>query len=297
MLSAAALTFLILILAGDLISRELVTRAEFQAGLGEAQELLGLRYEEQRDKLGHAIKDLHTQIRKRCQAGEADLQALNRELEKRVSRRTEELQEANKDLEMFSYAVSHDLRAPLRHMEGFTHFLRHKYGPTMPEEGRHYLDRISSAATFMSKLVEGLLQLSHLGSKLPSIAPVSLRALVHDARGALPSEAGRREIELRIGTLPEVQGDAVLLGQVFTNLLSNAVKFSSKQAPPRHRECQSPLDVRMPPLSRNASTVLAPRRPGRLPLSKISYSGLFHAQCSDHNAPLAATGLVDRGSV
>lgn len=36
LLSAAVLTFLILILAGDLISRELVTRAELQAGLGEA---------------------------------------------------------------------------------------------------------------------------------------------------------------------------------------------------------------------------------------------------------------------
>ena len=32
--------------------------------------------------------------------------------------------------------------------------------------------------------------------------------------------------------LPEVEGDAVLLGQVFTNLLSNAIKFSSKQAHP-----------------------------------------------------------------
>lgn len=231
LLSAAVLTFLILILAGDLISRELVTRAELQAGLGEAQELLGVKFEEQRGELGHAIKDLNSQIRKR-QRAEAELQALNGELEKRVSRRTEELQEANKELEMFSYAVSHDLRAPLRHMEGFTHFLQHKYGPTLPDEGQHYLDRISSAATFMSKLVEGLLQLSHIGSKLPNIAPVSLRALVHDARGALPSEAGGREIEWRIGTLPEVQGDAVLLGQVFTNLLSNAVKFSSKQGHP-----------------------------------------------------------------
>ena len=229
--SAAALTFLILILAGDLISRELVTRAELQAGLGEAQELLGVKYEEQRDELGHAIKDLNSQIRKR-QRVEAELQALNGELEKRVDRRTEQLQEANKELETFSYAVSHDLRAPLRHMEGFAHFLQHKYGPTLPEEGQHYLNRISSAATFMSKLVEGLLQLSHIGTQLPNIKPVSLRALLRDARSTLHSEAGGRGIEWRISTLPEAEGDAVLLGQVFTNLLSNAIKFSSKQAHP-----------------------------------------------------------------
>lgn len=231
LLSAAVLTFLILILAGDLISRELATRSEFQTGLGEAQELLGIKYEEQRGKLSHALKDLNTQIRKRRSA-EAELQTLNGELEKRVSRRTEQLQEANKELETFSYAVSHDLRAPLRHMEGFTHFLQHKYGPTLPEEGQHYLNRISSAATFMSKLVEGLLQLSHIGAKLPNMAPVSLRALVHEARSALQPESGAREIEWRIGALPEVEGDAVLLRQVFTNLLSNAIKFSSKQAHP-----------------------------------------------------------------
>ncbi len=231
LLSAAALTFVILILAGDLISRELATRAELQAGLGEAQELLGVKYEEQRDELGHAIKDLNTQIRKRKHA-EAELRALNSELEKRVSRRTEELQEANKELETFSYAVSHDLRAPLRHMEGFTHFLQHKYGPTLPEEGQHYLNRISTAATFMSKLVEGLLQLSHVGAQLPNMAPVSLRALLHDARNRLQVECKGREIEWRIGTLPDAEGDAVLLGQVFTNLLSNAIKFSSKKGHP-----------------------------------------------------------------
>jgi len=128
--------------------------------------------------------------------------------------------------------VSHDLRAPLRHMEGFAHFLQHKYGPTLPEEGQHYLNRINSAATFMSKLVEGLLQLSHIGAQLPNIKPVSLRALLRDARSTLHSEAGGRGIEWRISTLPEAEGDAVLLGQVFTNLLSNAIKFSSKQAHP-----------------------------------------------------------------
>ena len=231
LLSAAALTFLILILAGNLVSRETMTRAELHAGLTEAQELLGVKFEVQRGELGHAIKDLNIQIRKR-QHAEGELRALNSELEKRVSRRTEQLQEVNKELETFSYAVSHDLRAPLRHMEGFTHFLQHKYGPTLPEEGQHYLNRISTAATFMSKLVEGLLQLSHVGAQLPNIAPVALRALLHDARNGLQTECKGREIEWRIGTLPDAEGDAVLLSQVFTNLLSNAIKFSIKQGHP-----------------------------------------------------------------
>lgn len=231
LLAAAILTFAILTFAGCLVSRELMTRAELQTGISLAQELLGVKYEEQRGELGHAIKDLHSQIRKR-QRAESELQSLNGELEKRVSLRTVQLQEANRELETFSYAVSHDLRAPLRHMDGFSHFLQQKFGPNLPEEGQHYLNRIRSATTYMSMLVEGLLQLSHIGRQLPNIQPVFLRPLLDNVRGKLPPESVGRVIDWRIGSLPEVDGDPVLLGQVFTNLLSNAIKFTRQQSRP-----------------------------------------------------------------
>ncbi|MEQ1473667.1 MAG: ATP-binding protein [Candidatus Acidiferrum sp.] len=227
-LSAATLTFAVLAFAGWLVSRELVTRAELQVGIGEAAELLGVKYEDQRTKLGHAIRELNVQIRKR-QHAEADLQILNGELEKRVDARTLQLQEANNELETFSYAVSHDLRAPLRHMEGFSHFLRQKYGPGLPPEAQHYLDRIRAATTHMSDLVEGLLQLSHAGAQPQNMLPVSLQALFEEARSKMQPELLKREIDWRVGALPEVLGDSVVLAQVFANLLSNAVKFTRLQ--------------------------------------------------------------------
>jgi light-regulated signal transduction histidine kinase (bacteriophytochrome) len=177
------------------------------------------------------MKDLHSQIRKR-QRVESELQLLNVELEERVKSRTVELQEANRELETFNYAVSHDLRAPLRHMNGFSHFLEKKYGPGLPEEAQHYLNRIRSAATHMSRLVEGLLQLSHIGRQLPNITQGSLDQVLDDARAELLPECAGRQIDWRIGPLPEVNGDIVLLGQVFTNLLSNAIKFTRLQDHP-----------------------------------------------------------------
>jgi signal transduction histidine kinase len=231
LLTAAILTFAILAFSGLLVSRELMNRVELQTGISDAQELLGVKYEEQRRELGHAIEDLHTQIRKR-QRAEAELQLINGELEKRVTARTVQLQEANRELETFTYAVSHDLRAPVRHMEGFSHFLQQKYGPGLPEEAQRYLDRIRAAAAYMSVLIEGLLQLSHIGARLPNIQPVSLRALLDDARTKLQPELAGREIEWRIGALPKVEGDPVLLGQVLANLLSNAAKFTRQQPHP-----------------------------------------------------------------
>ncbi len=229
LLGAATLTFAVLVFAGALVSRELTSRAELQAGIGEAAELLGVRFETQRSELGQAIKDLNAQIRKR-QRAETDLQTLNGELERRVHSRTLQLQEANDELETFSYAVSHDLRAPLRHMEGFSHFLQQKYGQGLPAEAQHYLDRIRSATTHMSDLVEGLLLLSHVGAQPKNLLPVSLHTLCDAARSRLLPELATREIEWRVGELPEIVGDSILLAQVFTNLLSNAVKFTRLQA-------------------------------------------------------------------
>jgi signal transduction histidine kinase len=231
LLAAAMLTFAVLAFAGQLVSRELMIHAQLQEGISAAQGLLGVKYEEQGSELGLAMKDLHSQIRKR-QRVESELQLLNVELEERVKSRTVELQEANRELETFNYAVSHDLRAPLRHMNGFSHFLEKKYGPGLPEEAQHYLNRIRSAATHMSRLVEGLLQLSHIGRQLPNITQGSLDQVLDDARAELLPECAGRQIDWRVGPLPEVNGDIVLLGQVFTNLLSNAIKFTRLQDHP-----------------------------------------------------------------
>jgi signal transduction histidine kinase len=228
LLAAGLLTFFILAVAGYLIQREILMRADIETGLRQARELLGMKYQEQTAELGHAIADLHTQIRARQQA-EAATRALNQELEKRVQQRTTELQEMNSELESFSYSVSHDLRAPLRHMDGYSRFLQQEYGTQLPEEAQHYLDRIQNATKHMSSLVEDLLELARIGRKPSEHQRCSLRTLAEEARAEVLRESPDRDIEWTLGDLPEVEGDPILLRQVLTNLLSNAVKFTSRQ--------------------------------------------------------------------
>jgi len=226
---AGVMTFAVLGMAGGLIRREILTRTEIERGLRAAQELLGTKYEDQRGELRQTMSDLHAQIRAR-QTAEDEIRRINDELEDRVAQRTAELQQINQELEAFTYSVSHDLRAPLRHMDGFSKILQVEYRKQLPEEAQHFLDRVRSASTRMTALVDDLLSLSRIGRQAVRKESISLRELVEEARSELTEEAGERAIEWRVAELPEVEGDPLLLRQVVTNLLSNALKFTNNKA-------------------------------------------------------------------
>ncbi|HWT39335.1 MAG TPA: ATP-binding protein [Paraburkholderia sp.] len=137
-----------------------------------------------------------------------------------------ELGRANEELEGFSYTVSHDLRAPLRHIVGFADLLREMESAKLSERGRHFVERIMGAARFGGKLVDDLLAFSQMGRAALRPQGVDLRALVQTLVADEQRNAGERPIHWRIGDLPQVTADPVLLHVVLRNLIENAVKFS-----------------------------------------------------------------------
>jgi PAS domain S-box-containing protein len=157
---------------------------------------------------------------------ENEIVALNAGLERRVEERTRDLTFANKELESFSYSVSHDLRAPLRHIDGFARILHEEYAGELPEEARGYLTRILKSTTDMSKLIDSLIKLAHLGRRELACEKVNLGELVKSVIADLPQSDPPRGVEWRIETLPTVKCDPDLLRVVLTNLLSNALKFT-----------------------------------------------------------------------
>ena len=157
---------------------------------------------------------------------EEQIRVLNAELEQRVIARTAELHAANEELEAFSYSVSHDLRAPLRAMDGFSEAALEKYGSELPEGGRRFLLNIREGARKMGALIEDLLTFSQFSRAPLHKQPVNTGNLVRSVLADLSVAHEGRQMDLRIGELPECVGDAALLKQVWINLLSNAFKYT-----------------------------------------------------------------------
>ncbi|TSE30029.1 Phytochrome-like protein cph1 [Tepidimonas thermarum] len=164
------------------------------------------------------------------------LRELNQALERKVEERTRQLQALNQDLEAFSYSVSHDLRAPLRHINAYVQLLREDLGEPLSPDVAEDLRTIEGAATHMGQLIEGLLAFARLGRADLNRQPVdmldllrsSLNRVRHDP--ALRRPDGACEVQLP-AALPAVEGDPLLLSQVWDNLLGNAFKYSRPRQP------------------------------------------------------------------
>ena len=141
----------------------------------------------------------------------------------------DELIRSNNELEAFSYSVSHDLRAPLRHIVGYAEMLRESADATLNDGDRHCLEAIIESSEYAGKLVEKLLAYSRLGRADLQLGTVDMNILLSETRQDVSRDATDRTIEWRIGDLPTVTADLMMLRMAVRDLLSNAVKYTRKR--------------------------------------------------------------------
>ncbi|SME90227.1 Bacteriophytochrome (light-regulated signal transduction histidine kinase) [Streptomyces sp. Amel2xC10] len=147
-----------------------------------------------------------------------------------------ELRRSNAELEQFAYVASHDLQEPLRKVASFCQLLEKRYGDTLDDRGRQYVDFAVDGAKRMQVLINDLLTFSRVGRVNDARLPVSLDEALDRALTNLDTaltETGAR-IE-RPERLPRVLGDPLLLAMLWQNLIGNAVKFRSPDRTPRVR--------------------------------------------------------------
>src|SRR6185437_873525 len=97
---------------------------------------------------------------------------------------------------------------------------------SFPPDASKLLETIRRGSENMSRLVNDLLNLAHVGRQEMKHKQTSLNALITEVITELKRETAGRDIEWRVAELPVVEGDPGLLKQVFTNLLSNSVKYT-----------------------------------------------------------------------
>jgi PAS domain S-box-containing protein len=164
---------------------------------------------------------------------EAELALHHQHLEELVATRTADLAQANqglevanRELESFAYSVSHDLRTPLRAIDGFSQILVREYADRLDTEGKRILQVVRNGATRMGILIDDILAFSRVGRQAIEAAETDMASLVRDTLHELAPIMADRAIEVKVGKLPQVRGDRLMLQRVWTNLLENAIKFS-----------------------------------------------------------------------
>ncbi|HYC56076.1 MAG TPA: ATP-binding protein [Candidatus Binatia bacterium] len=183
-------------------------------------------------QLEHVNAELKSEIGERQQA-EREIKRLNEDLEQRVSDRTSELEAANRRLESFSYSVSHDLRGPLRRIISFSQILREDAGTRLSDGDRDHLERIRSGALGMDRMIENLLEFSHVGHVKLERTPIDLTAMARFIAEDLRASEPRRQVQVQIAHDLKASGDESLVRVAMQNLLSNAWKFTARNAEAR----------------------------------------------------------------
>jgi light-regulated signal transduction histidine kinase (bacteriophytochrome) len=103
---------------------------------------------------------------------------------------TGRLERMNRELAAFSYSVSHDLRAPFRHIVGFAELLREREGGRLSEQGARYIATIVEAAETAGRLVDALLNFSHMGRAALVRIEFDSAALVGEVWRSLAPDVG-----------------------------------------------------------------------------------------------------------
>lgn len=147
----------------------------------------------------------------------------------RIAQQTRALSAAYAELDRFCSAVSHDLKSPLGVMQMLLGALREELGGSLTGEAAHIVDILDEKAGSLTEMIQRLLEFSRMCSMQPHLEPLDMTRLVREVYEEQCFAEPTRTVALHLGTLPTVQGDAVLLRMLLKNVIGNAFKFTRKR--------------------------------------------------------------------
>lgn len=177
--------------------------------------------------------------RKKVEESEQALQQHAVLLEQEVEKRTQELntlnntlRQSNADLQQFAHVTSHDLKEPVRKIKTFGGRLKDEYGELLPEKGHQFLNKVLHATDRIYSMIEGVLTYSSLNAQEQTTATISLNDTVTSIESDLEVSIQQKHASIQRQQLPQIEGAAILIYQLFYNLINNALKFSRPDAAP-----------------------------------------------------------------
>ncbi len=168
-----------------------------------------------------------------------------RRIEAERERLFKTIQAKNEELQSVVYVASHDLRSPLVNISGFggelsetclelrrllndnaiDDDLKQKLRPLLDENIPESLKYMKAGAAKMESLLNGLLQVSRIGTAKVEVKPLDVNEMMSDIRQTMEFQISKTGAEIIIDDLPDCRGDEVMVNQIFSNIMVNALKY------------------------------------------------------------------------
>lgn len=176
-----------------------------------------------------------------------------KEEEKQRDELVKSLKYKNRELQDIVYTASHDLRSPLVNIEGFSAELQAECNnllellaeqsagadksdqiePVIKKYIPECLRFIISGAKKMSSLLDGLLQVSRIGTVKIKKERLEIGKIAWEVIDAMEHQKKNGNINITVEPLPDCFGDAHMIDHVLTNIISNAIKYRDET-----KECE-----------------------------------------------------------
>ena len=151
----------------------------------------------------------------------------------------------NDELQSIVYISSHDLRSPLVNINGFSGALaesckkiarfldeveideevKKEILPVIKEDIPESLGFIRSSSERMSKLIDGLLRVSRIGTSELEFKKINMNNLISQITDTFKFKADSVDATITFEKLPDCTGDENQVTQIFANIIDNAVKY------------------------------------------------------------------------
>ncbi len=161
----------------------------------------------------------------------------------RLEESANSLRRSNKSLEQFAYVVSHDLQEPLRTVSSYVQLLERRYAGSLDEGADEFIGFTVDATKRMQRMIQGLLELSRVGSENLDRNDVDLNSVLDDVFANLDAAMDESDAVVHCPRLPVVTADRNMMQQLFQNLIQNAIKYRHPdRAPEIHLDVVSNPD-------------------------------------------------------